>query len=416
MAWNLQCYGLEYLDETQEDRQALLAYIAQNADVIKGYRGVYLNYYMNSVQYCLSAMRNEENHYEVINMDVHNTGKEVWTCRIKGTLKDENSDPLFKRLLVSSEADEGFAVIELINSDILPSYEEGDIIRFQVTGQALQVHYYESEEAYVQAEGTDIKEDHPVLKPGKLANGDGVIIATGFMNQHLVRKDRTEKKEFDPVVDSYCAVRGTAKRLLIHDVKLHDQMASRYVSCLIDTQFGELPIVHTLDAVSDEERKQIKEGAIVSVVCVLSGDVMIYDYDQGIVLNEENNRKLLRSCFNSRGSWDRLCSALDEHCIYESEGSGMRIQGKDKIIAFLKEREQTQIAANVKYDAAYATLEKPACDTDRYDYEEGREVVALFVHGEDRWLSIVFAHTNEDGLIDRILLSQNDGHRIRVHN
>ena len=416
MAWNLHCYGLEYLDETQEDRQGLLAHIAQNAKVHKGYRGVYLNYYMNSVQYCLSAMKNESNRYEIINMDVHNTGREVWTCRIKGTLKDDTSDPLSKRVMVSTEDDESFAVVELINSDIFPSYEDGETIRFQVTGQALQVHYYENEGAYIQAEGIDIKDDHPVLKPGKLANGDGVIIPSGFINQHLVRKDQTEKKEIDPEVDSYCAVRGTVKRLMIHDVKLDDKMASRYISCLIDTQFGELPIVHALDDVSDEDRKQMKEGAVVSVVCVLSGDMLIYDYDQGIVLNEENNRKLLRSCFNSHGNWDRLHAALAENCIYESEGSGMRIQGKEKIIAFLEEREQVQIAAGVKYDAVYATLEKPVCDTHEYDAEEGTEVVALYAHGENGWMSIVFLHNDEEGLIDQIFLSENNRHRVSVHD
>lgn len=416
MAWNLHCYGLEYLDETQEDRQGLLAYIAQHAKVFNGYRGIYLNYYMNSVQYCLSAMKNESDRYEVINIDVHNTGREVWTCKVKRLLISEGIDLLANRVMVSPEDDESFAVVELINSDILPSCEKGETIRFQVTGQALEVHYYDNEEEYIQAEGIDIGKDHPVLKPGKLTNGDGMIIPTGFMSQHFVRKDQTEKREIDPEVDSYCAVRGIVKRLRVRDVKLEDKMASRYISCLIDTQFGELPIVHTLDMVKDEEREQLKEGAIVSAVCVLSGDALIYDYDQGIVLNEENNRKLLRSCFNSRGGWDRLCTALAENCRYESEGSGMRIQGKDKIIAFLKEREMVQIKENVKYDAVYAILEKPVYDTNEYDAEEGMEVVVLYEHGEKGWLSIVFSHTNEDGLIDEIFLSQSDRHRIRVHD
>lgn len=415
MAWNLDCYGLEYLDETQEDRQKLLVHIAKHAESFKGYRGIYLNYYMDSVQYCLSAVKNASGQYEVINMDVHNTGREIWTCRVRNMLRCDEDNPLSRRIMVSTEDNESFAVVELINSDILPSYEEGEIIRFQVTGQALRVHYYENEEEFIQAEGIEIK-DHPVLKPGKMVNGEGMIIASGFLNQHMVRKDQTQEREIDPEVDSYSAVRGTVKRLRIYDVKLGDQMASRYIECMIDTQFGKLPIVHSLSAVPAEERKRVKEGAVISVVCGLSGDVLIDDYDQGIVLDEENNRKLLRSCFNSHGNWERLRVALADNCRYESEGSGKRIQGKDDIIAFLEDRERKQIEANVRYDAVYATLEKPICDTEAYDGEEGKEVVVLFAHGEERWLSVVFSHTNEEGLIDEIFLSQNDRHRIRIHD
>ena len=58
---------------------------------------------------------------------------------------------------------------------------------------------------------------------------------------------------------------------------------------MIDTEFGELEIAHTSDQVSEEELPLIKAGATVFGAFMVYGDCAIYEYENGIVKDEEHD-------------------------------------------------------------------------------------------------------------------------------
>ena len=82
-----------------------------------------------------------------------------------------------------------------------------------------------------------------------------------------------------------------------------------YIRCIIGTQYGDLELVHTIDQVAEEQRCNIKAGAIVSGAFVLSGDAAIYEYEKGMVLDAEHDLRLLRFFPYQRGGGKvTLCS------------------------------------------------------------------------------------------------------------
>jgi len=416
MAWNMHCYGIKGMAESRDDHMSLLAYMAGEAKPIPAYSGHYLNYYMKSVQFCLQAKRTEEKHYDICGSDTHNTDTRVWACKVKSVLKSDRDPLMSKRLLVTSLDDDSMAVIELINADILPNYDEDDIIRFQVIAQGIRAKYYLDEEQYHQAEGFDIKPGHPTLKPGRMSAAMGSLLPFGFLNQHLVREEGKPRPEVDYDEDLLVQVTGIAKAFAVKDVVFEGELMTQYVSCLIDTPFGELPLVHTFDEVPEELRDNLKAGAVVTAVCTLSGDVMIHDYENGIILNTENNLKLFKSAFGGKEQWPRLYPVLDEKCHYNSEGSNKEIIGRDEIIAFLAEREKVQNTPELTYHACYGKLLEPKCDEFLLAHKEGEHVVVLWQGEERSYEAIVFLHNNENGMVDDIYLCKDSRYVFRTYD
>lgn len=415
MAWNLRSYGLDVFEELmgeKEERDEWLAYMARHAKECPAYGGVYLNHYMGWVQFCLHMRRKTEKEFELCSVDVHNEGNCVWTCRVKAVLPNAPDDPMSKQVLVSTWEDEGMAVVELINADILPSYEPGEKIQFQVIAQALQAHYYADEERFLEAEA-DTSRAAEAAGEERWAPAEECVFPVGFLRRHTVEGGKKQEVPLSEE-DSVMRVWGTVKAVAVEEAKMEEKTASRYLVCRIDTEFGELEVVHSIDAVAQEERDNVKAGAVISAICQLSGDVMIYDYDQGIVRDEKNNLMLFRQAFAQNHAWERVRPALDENCHYRSENSGTELTGRDAIIAYLSGQCARMDTPDQKYYAWYAELLSPKCDPPGPPHQEGERALALAQGEPDNYVSVAFLHTNADGYVDDIELSCDANYRFRI--
>ena len=83
---------------------------------------------------------------------------------------------------------------------------------------------------------------------------------------------------------------------------------------------------------AEEQKEQVKVGAVVSALCILSGDAAIGEYAGGICCDEERDLLLLRNFFEHGGA-DRLRPALHSECVYTSDYSGKSLEGVEATIA-----------------------------------------------------------------------------------
>lgn len=409
VSWNLKCYGIRGLAESREDRMSFLAYMVPEATRCPAYSGAYLNYYMKSVQFCMPARKEDgvDYDYSIQHADTHNTDSKVWTCKIRKAVKTNRDDPMSKCVFVSNLNDKGHAVVELINSDVLPCYDEGEVIQFQVVAKAMSAKYYVDDDQYVDAEGMDIKSKNPESEPERIVQEPNSVFPIGYLNWEEAEEKGEPAEEYLGGV-MVARVVGKAKAFAIKDVVFEGKLMNQYVSCMIDTPFGELPIVHTFEEVPKEYHENLKVGSIVSALCFMSGDVLIYDHKDGLVLDEENNLKLFKSAFNGRGQWGRLYPVLTENCHYASEGSGIDLTGRDEIIRFLSEREQMMDSPELTYHACYGNITYPTCIDSDLGHKKGEKVILLRQGEKHEYDAVVFLHTREDGKVDDIYICKDN--------
>ena len=80
----------------------------------------------------------------------------------------------------------------------------------------------------------------------------------------------------------------------LYNCAIGDHADTPFIRCVVDTHFGELEFIHTLDQVPEEMRENIRVGSVVSGTCILSADVALHEYENGIVKDHEHNLRALR--------------------------------------------------------------------------------------------------------------------------
>ena len=409
MANFIENFGLGDLTLTEEDTIKFLGYIAKQGKLLVGYKGTYINHNLGNAQFILrTALNEEENRFEVIGVDTHSTGKCIWECRIFGDDPTPSSfGPLQRRcLLVPQDSREGMTIINIVNSEVLPSYLEGDIIKLQVVAFPVLINYFADEESYINHQSAK----YPGSKRVILANG--AIFPSGYL---LNRDPRRSESERDSDLDDHVLVRGTVKKCFTGQAVIKDKQLTKFVRCIIDTDFGELELVHPYKMVGKEQRENMRVGATVSAICVLSGDAAIYEYEDGIVLDEENNLRLMRSCAFT-GDEDRLRLILDKNCVFYIETTGQTLDGADKVIHhFRNANEAVRKEENFYiYPATISSLD---------DYEEtdipplygpGKRCHILAAGNAEHYESITFIDLNELGRVTRITLSCDGRYRFKI--
>ena len=69
-------------------------------------------------------------------------------------------------------------------------------------------------------------------------------------------------------IDDLTLIRGTVKTIYWGTTKFGEQKYDLYIRCIIETQFGDLELIHTIEQVAEEQRMYIKPGCVVSGVFV----------------------------------------------------------------------------------------------------------------------------------------------------
>lgn len=394
--------GLGFIYDEEETTRNFFGHLIQNGKVINGYYG-WPNLFnsMGDIDFYVKTKMNDEGNLEVIGLDTHCCGRNVWELRNTGMdLTPKDSMPTERMFMFKNHSDgSGMLPIHIINADVLPSFLEDDVVSMQMCAFPLDIYYYADEDDYAN--------NQPKSENGKSwLLADGALMPVSFLHNHQVRD---ENNDIDYSTDDHVLFRGTVKRLEPGIFEMEENKQARaYTRCVIDTQYGELHFAHTIDQVEEEQRDNIKVGAVVFGVCVLSGDVAIKEYDQGIIKDFDNNFKLLRQVI-IKGEAERMRSVLCEDAVYISDASNKSYEGISEIVDRFNYVHKEK---NEKVFATPATI--TSVDNEELEYPIGTRCLLISYDAEDDYSAIAFLDVNEEGNIKRIYITTDSRYHFKA--
>jgi len=238
MADYLEKLGMDFFRESEESVRSLIGYVISEGKAIVGYYGYpYINCHFKDAQMIARTKRDDEaKRIEFLGMDTHSAGNCVWEVQIGAMDIDrKDKDVLERRCAVRRREDHGgIAVVNIVNADVLPSFEEGENLTLQMVAFPEFIEYFKDEDEYVKS--------CPEESNGrKFLLSDGTMMPTGLFRN---RSPESEDFEKDERFDDLMLVRGTVKGLRNGRLAFGDEEQNAYIRCFIDTEFGELEILH----------------------------------------------------------------------------------------------------------------------------------------------------------------------------
>lgn len=400
MAAYLENYGLDFFAEEEDMFSGLLGYLAQNGKAIVGYYNYpYLFKSMGNVEFWLDTELDPENkRLSVTDFDAHCGGNVVWEMIASGNDINSKQDSPLKRIMLfkACEGQRCLIPVHVITADVLPSFLEGDVIKLQMIAQPLEINYYADEDEY----SDSLPSDEYGKKWGI---GEGSLLALSFLNNHdPERYDKTKEYESD----SYLHFNATVTKLYHGVFDMGGKKENLFVRCFAQTAYGELEFDHTIDQVPEEQRKNMKVGAVISGLCILSGDAAIDEYENGVIKDFEHDLKALRYAF-VKGQAQRLRSVLSPNAVLDTDNADTTFVGPDQIIERIN-----YVHDNYKkeYFAHLATV----TEAEDLEFSVGERCLILARESEDNYESLAFIKVNDDGLITDIIIRNESRYRFQV--
>lgn len=386
--------GLDFLLEDDDTINGLLSYVAQTGDFVKGYYGLpYINKVCGNGQFILRTELTEDGKYNVTGIDVHATSRCVWNvCLSDMNLTPKSADKLERRCAIRNKDGGGLAVVNLVNADVLPCFDDGAEVKLQVTAFPVSIAYYKDEDAYSddQSEGKDGK---------KWLVAEGSIFPVGLLTNRNPNSDMFEK---DDDMDDLMLVRGTVKELWHGKMDFGEEKWNAFIRCILDTEWGELQIAHTLEDVDEKYHNNLHEGATVSALVRIMADPAIYEYENGMILDEEHDLAILRSTFGGADA-ERMRYVFSDDAVYVAGYNQMSYIGRDAIIERLnyvsKENENITVFAQM---ATITDVEEGEPGEEPSLYGAGKRCIVISYKEKEDYSSIAFVDVNEEGRISRL--------------
>lgn len=401
MATFLENYGLECFCDSEESFRNLISYVVQEGKTVTGYYDcphVFLP--AGNPEFWISTSQGEDGKYAVDKINTHSGNLNIWKVASTGMDVSSKDMPKTQRTYMFKNAADGKGLfpIEIITADVLPSYLENEVIQVQVEALPLDIFYYKDEDDYAAHQPKTKRGKTFMVAPGSLFPG-------AFLSNH--NADRSEEeKDYD--TDSHVVFAGKVKALYHGVFEVGENKDRTYIRCIIDTQFGELEIAHTYDQVPEELRENIRVGSIVFGVCIISGDVALYDYENGFIKDHEHNLKLLRDVF-AVGEEERLNSVLSEVAEYLSAVSGKCLQGPDDIIdwmVYVRENKKSKCYTHL------ATITE--IDDEDVEFPAGTRCIVLAYEEKHKYESIVFITLDDENMIRQIQISADPRYHFKI--
>ncbi len=406
MPLDFDSFGLEVFRK-EEAFRGMVQYAAQEGEPITGYYGLpYFNHHYGKVQIILRTKKREDDEgFELTGVDTHARGYAIWNVRLgMPNIERKDADKLERRVTITrADKTGGMAVVSIVNADVLPSFMEDDTVSLQMIGLPELIQYYADEEEYA--------EDQPKLPDGKsFLLEPGMVFPSGLLKN---RNPGDPHFDEDEHLDDICNIRGPVKSLRYGVFELNGEKFDSFIFCTIDTEYGPLEIVHTAQQVDEKERSNIREGAIVSFYGTLSGDAAIDEYAHGIVRDEEHDLALLRYSL-SKGDPERLRAVLADNAVYETYYKSLVYHGPDEIISGIKRTQEALKEEGTEFWARLATVVGTEEKGGPLQYGIGKRCLALSYNREDECEAAVFLDVGDDGIISRILISNDSGYQLET--
>lgn len=387
----IENYNLDCFTENDDSLFSLFCHIAVNGKEYHGYNDT--TYFYNSygdVEFMVYAKDTADNKKTITGFSVHSGNSDVWKMKYTGLdFTPEDIAPFRKTAFFSPcTGEKSWLPIDVVNADILPGISKNDEILMQIVAHPLSISYYPDEKTFI--------EDQP-----ECANGEKYLVANGSLLplQFLLNHRPSEgDAECDYNEDLLVNFTATVKQLFVGEVQFGEKSDEAFIRCCADTMFGELEFVHTIDQVPDQFIDNIKVGAIISGVCVISADVAIYEYENGIVKDFNNNLRLIRNIVTD-GNADSMSAVLAEDAVYETDTYNKSYVGKQAIIDRFKYITEHK---NFEYFTYFATITEAPADS---VYPSGTRCIVLAPEHPSNIESLLFISVDNDGMITAIKIA-----------
>ena len=384
--------GLGYLMENLDTASGFLGHVLKEGKAIHNYYGLpYINQHFGSTQIVCRVNHNPEGEsLQFAGFDAHADSLCVWNLRLEKKMENtDEDDPTSVKILAHDMDGHNMLAINVVNGDVLPSFKKDEVIQLQMVAFSANARLFEDEEAYVAS-----------VEPGpngrKLMMGENTVFPVGMFSKDDEMKDVVR-------------IHGTINRANFGRSKLGEDEIGRNIRCHVDTQLGEIVVILVLDDIENaKEFKTIHEGMVIDCAARLSGDAAIYDYENGIVRNAENNLKLVAYSLEN-GDPERLRPVLAKGFVYHSENSGKHFEDVDEFIGFTR-MVNTEGDPSRTYYATITEIEEGP----ELEYPVGTRCAVISYESEEGYNSIIFVDTDEDGDIKRIYLSREPRYRFCV--
>lgn len=349
MAARFENFGLEDLAARPEDAFRLCSLAMAEGQRIRGYRGDYYRLYLGDAIVNVRTMPDPETGEELLlGMDTHAVSGCVW--EIPGGLWPQviegerhplagaddpailRGDPM-QRWAVQSwsqrideySTDVSSVLISVVNADVL-TWASREPVRLNMAAFPKWVEYFTTEEEYISAQKKKPPYEKAVLKEGRFYEAGMWASSDAFRAGN--RKLEKPTLEYDQVL-----LRGVVKDARVGETYLGMEPLTRFLSVAVSTQFGDLELCHPFEMVAEEQKDNVKPGAIVSALCTLSGDAAVGEYAGGVVFSEGKDLELLQYFFQ-RGGAQRLRGAACSDCAVAFLEN--RQEGVDRALALLE--------------------------------------------------------------------------------
>lgn len=389
----LENLGLDSFMESEDAIRGLLGYIANKGEAFQGYtKDITIFLPSGSIDFFVRLIHDSENErYLIDGLDTHICGTKLWKIRIEDDITPDDAEPLTKRLLITNHGTgNGLAVVNVLNSHMLPSLMRKDVYDFQVCAFPTEIDYFQDEKAYM--------DSIPKTVTGQTYGlAKGTIFPSGFFHNH---DPRNSGKEIDYSSDELVLIMGEVERVFWGSFELEGEKYRPFVICEIDTQFGLLRIAHTVDQVNEDQRGFMKPGCVVSGIFALSADAAIGDYEKGAALGGEEKCLMALRYAMCKGETERLRAVLSEEVIYESKTTGKVYRGAETVIDRIQYVRQE---SGKKYESHPATIDSISDNLTDPDCLPGKRCFILKDRDAEGYESIAFVDTDDAGKLVRIV-------------
>lgn len=306
MAARLDSFGLTELAARPEDAFRLTSLAMAEGRRIPGYGGDYYYYRIGDAAAIIQTSLNPETgEEELLGMDTHAVSGCQWICRVVKDVTAGDASPLSRRVLVRRDGADDLAVVDLLCADVLPDVRPEDELRLDMVGFPLRISY-------------DAGESGDMVE----AQQDAVLL------------------------------QGVVKDSKVGETFLGMEPLTRFVSVTVSTRMGDVELCHPMELVAESQRDMVKPGAVVSALCVLSGNCAVGEYAGGVVFDEAHDLSLL-SAFFREGGVQRLRPVMRSDCVCTFLEN--RQEGQENALTLLAEIQRGLAPAGV-CSCAFGTL------------------------------------------------------------
>ena len=227
-----EIFGLNAIFEEENLLDKYIRYTVENGKCISGYEGLYILKSYGKIDFDLylsQVQGKDEFSVEVSHIELIANGNCVWKLKVTDIDTECFTDvPLDRYIAFSDCNNEGTIIVHLLNSDVIPSYCPGEIIEMQIAGiSAENVNYYENEDHY---------------SDSVRRNKHDFILAVGSVIPYglISGDDRGLSLIVGKVKYARCG------KFVIKD----DDGIDSCIITTIETNYGDLDLVHSFDQVS----------------------------------------------------------------------------------------------------------------------------------------------------------------------